>query len=194
MRADGTVAAGSMALAWGRGGGAVGFWGVTVMARSGRDLADLASVKAFGGEVDWEAEGIKGWRLLRLHGTEWPADELVQAAAEDVAGPVLCAYVVDGDFAQVRLAAPGTDRFEFVLNQTSAGNYDYPVDSVAQASAPVRVQAWAGDGSDMDAVAEAVATEMVFAEDVVLRLAAAVGAISPDQVRDWAFGPLEGMD
>ncbi|HET9656311.1 MAG TPA: hypothetical protein VFP72_13220 [Kineosporiaceae bacterium] len=123
----------------------MGFWGVTVVARSAGDLDGLASVRALGGEVDWVAQGQGGWRFLRRHGAEWPPDAVVQAVADEVAGPVLCAYIIDSDAAHVRLAAPGQELFEFVLNERGAAIYDVPVDPRVQAQVPQHTIApWRG--------------------------------------------------
>jgi hypothetical protein len=46
---------------------------------------------------------------------EWPPDPAVQAMADEVAGSVFCAYIIDSDAAHVRLAAPGQESFGFVL-------------------------------------------------------------------------------
>jgi hypothetical protein len=167
----------------------MGFFGVTVLTRNTDRVSELPAVRALGGDPDWEVEGLDGWRLGRLHGSDCPEDELVQAIADQTAGPVMCAYIVDSDFAWVRLSEPDQDVFDFVLHQDSAVSYGVGVDPEIQAAAPGKLLTWAGSGADPEAIAAAVAADLVFAEDAVVLLAAAVGALPRSQVRDYMFDP-----
>lgn len=63
-------------------------------------------------------------------------------------------------------------------------------DPAVNAAAPARILAWAG-GGDLDAITAAVEGKLLFAEDAVLRLAAAFGAIPDGELEEWVFGPLE---
>jgi hypothetical protein len=164
----------------------VGFFGVQLVARSGRPLGNLPVVRALGDEVDWEQQGAGDWWFCRVHGQQPPPDEeTVAALVAEVAGPVAIGYVHDSDVALVWLAAPGQPVAGFVLNPEAARGYGLPVDDAAQSAAPAAVTAWAGPGVDADAVAEVLATEHVFAEEGVVRLAAAWGAVPAGELGTW---------
>lgn len=160
----------------------MGFWGVFLVARGADGWEDLESVAALDGTTDWSYEGPAGWRFVRLHRADWPDEDQLQAIVDDVAGPVLCAYVADSDMAEVRLAAPDRTVFTFVLNETSAARAGAPVDPLIQGQVAQQVQDWAGVAVDAAAVAEVVGTDAVFVEDAILRLASAFGALPADQL------------
>jgi hypothetical protein len=164
----------------------VGFSGVQLVARSGRPLGDLASVGALGGEVDWEQQGAGDWWFCRVHGHDPPPEEeAVGALVDEIGGPVAIGYLHDSDVALVWLAAPGLPVAGFVLNPQAGRRYGLPVDDAAQEAAPDAVTAWAGPQTDPDAVAAVLAAEHVFAEEGVVRLAAAWGAVPAGELGTW---------
>jgi hypothetical protein len=171
----------------------MGFWGAVLVARTDVPLTGLRSVRALGGEADREEPGLAGWRWLTLIGPEREDDAAVQAIADEVGGPALVAFVFDSDTAAVRLAAPrrgllrrAPRMVRFFLDEESARDYELPVDTAEQAAAADSVVAWAGAG-DVDAVRAAITRDAVFAEEAVLALAVAFGAIARDALPDEAF-------
>ena len=163
----------------------MGFSGVQLVAASGRPLGDLAIVRGLGGEVDWERQGAGDWWFCRVFGHFPPPEEETVAALVDEVGRVAVGYVHDSDLALVWLAAPGAPIGGFVLNPGAARRYGLPVDDAAQSAAPAAVTAWAGPQTDPDAVAAVLATEHVFAEEGVVRLAAAWGAVPAGGLATW---------
>lgn len=171
----------------------MGFWGVVLVARTDVPLTALRSVQALRGDHDDDAAGSDGWRILQVHSPEHADEAGFRAIADEVGGPVLAAYVLDSDTAAVHLLSPRPGLLRrrpatvrFVLDEESAGNYGLPVDERAQAAAPEAVVAWAG-GGDVEAVRAVVTGDRVFAEDAVLALAAAFGAIPPGELSEWTF-------
>lgn len=172
----------------------MGFWGAVLVARSDAPLSALRSVQALGGDHGRDAAGSNGWRILKVHQPEHAGEADFRAIADEIGGPVLAAYVLDSDTAAVHLVSPRRGPFRrrpatvvFFLDEESAHNYDLPVDERAQATAPEAVVAWAGCG-DVEAVRAAVAADRTFAEDSVLALAAAFGAIPAGELSEWTFG------
>lgn len=173
----------------------MGFWGVVLVARTPATLSTLRSVQALGGDPeDGGARRTDAWALHRVHQPDRDDDAALQSIADEAGGPVLAAFVFDSDTAWVRLAAPRQGFLKrapkivtFYVDPESARGYDIDVDDRAEAAAPGAVVAWAG-GGDVDAVRTVLEREHVFAEDGVLRLAAAFGAIPADETTEWTFG------
>jgi len=162
-----------------------------MLIRSDVDVTELDIVRAAGGTPEGGWAGEAGWRFARLHGGRPLTAAQVRAVAEQAGAPFLAAYVVDSDFADVRCAAPGLSDLRFALHPMMAVDYEYPVDPEAQDAAVPYLLRWAGDGADEVLLRAAVTGSLTFAEDSVLRLAAAVGAIPQCELADYTFGPAE---
>lgn len=172
----------------------MGFWGTVIVARTDRPRALRLAMRAFGATTDLDAQGAAGWWISRLLDSGPSPQWVLRSVSRAGGGPLLSADVVDSDFARVRLiggAARGVgEPFEFFLNAESAVGYDAPVDWQDQAQAAARIVAWNG-GGDKALIQAAVARRSVFAEDGVLRLAAAFGAIPADELSEWLFDDEE---
>jgi hypothetical protein len=170
---------------------AMGFFGNSMLIRADVDVITIDIVRAAGGHPDGGWSGSGGWRFARVHRAEPLSGEEVRAVAEEVSAPFLAAYVVASDFAEVWCAAPGQPVFRFVLHPRRAADYDCPVDSQEQHDAVPRLLRWAGQGADEDLLRAAVHGGLLFAEDSVLRLAAAAGAIPAAELAQYTFGPTD---
>lgn len=78
-----------------------------------------------------------------------------------------------------------------MLHPRLAADYDCPVDPQAQHDAVPCLLRWAGPGADEDLLRAAVEGCLLFAEDSVLRLAAAAGAIPAVDLAHYTFGPID---
>jgi hypothetical protein len=172
----------------------VGFFGNSMLIRADVDVTALDIVRDAGGTRDGGWVGQAGWRFARVHGGKPLTANHVRAVADQVNAPFLAAYVVDSDFAEVRCAAPGMSVLRFVLQPLYAADYECPVDSQAQEAAVPYLQRWAGESADEALLRAAVQGSLTFAEDSVLRLAAAIGAIVPSDLEDYTYGPIEDVN
>ncbi len=164
-----------------------------MLIRADVDVTALDIVRDAGGTPDGGWVGKDGWRFARVHRGDPLTAEHVRAVADQVNAPFLAAYVVDSDFVEVRCAAPGMSVLRFVLQPLYAADYDCPVDSHAQEAAVPYLLRWAGEGADEALLRAAVQGCLRFAEDSVVRLAAAIGAITASDLRDYTFGPIEDI-
>jgi hypothetical protein len=168
----------------------MGFFGVTMLVAGDVNPATLPAVRALGGEPDWATAGTGHWQLSRIHGADCPDPDQVRAATEQAGAAFMCAYILDSDFAAVQCCRPGDEVTSFVLHATSARGYDYPVSDAEQEAAVGYLLDWAGAGADEHEVRRALSGRMVSAEDSVLRLAAALGALPMANLSDYLFGDL----
>jgi hypothetical protein len=182
------------------GGAAMGFFGSVVVARTDRPRALRLAMRMFGARPDLDRAGADGWWVTRLVDSGPAPEWILRSVARAGGGPLLCADVHDSDVARVRLfdrarpdgRAGGRDPVGFFLNVDSAVSYGMPVDWQEQARAAAEVVAWSGSGGgsgggSLEAVRAVVQGSFVFAEDGVLRLAAAFGAIPEADLSDWLF-------
>jgi hypothetical protein len=171
----------------------VGFFGNSMLVRADVDVTALDVIRDAGGEPDGGWVGRAGWRFARVHRGKPLTAVQVRAVADQLGAPFLAAYVVDSDFAEVRCAAPGMSVLRFVLQPLYAADYECPVDSQAQETAVPYLLRWAGEGADEALLRATVQGSLTFAEDSVVRLAAAIGAIAPSDLENYMFGPIEDI-
>jgi len=165
-----------------------------VVRQGGAALADIEAVRPLGGSVDSDFTGTSGWRIGRIHRAEHPSVAQVSAAAAETDGPCLMAYVLDSDFAEVQYTRPGQSVRRFVLHPDIAAEYGCPVDPAEQAAAPADLERFGSEGADLRQLRAVVAGRMVFAEDTVLWLAAALGAVPLSDLAELCFGDLTTED
>jgi hypothetical protein len=154
----------------------MGFSGTVLLARTPVELTTLPLLSALSDGLIGKEVAENGWRFVRFDSVGWELGEEITQLAELAEGPVLWAHIVDSDYSQVRIARPGADPFDFWLHPDDAEDYGETVDPAQQAAAAAAVTSWAGPGADPDEVTRAISGNLVFAEDSVSRLAAAVGA------------------
>lgn len=172
----------------------MGLWGAMLLTRAQVNVADGDALPWLAGEVVDVMTGNDGWRLVTIADGDAPGGDQVLAAAAELDQPVLCAYVVDSDCAEVHCATPGGEVIRFVLHPRAALGYGLTVDEAEQAAAVPFLLAWAGDGADEQEVRRAVAGELTFAEDSVRRLAVAVGMAPLANLANYLFGDLAERD
>ncbi len=172
----------------------MGLWGSMLLTRAPVDVAEGEAVPWLAGKVAEVVTGDGGWRLVTILGGDTPGRDQVLAAAVALDQPVLCAYVVDSDCAQVHCATPGGQVIRFVLHPHSASEYGLTTDEAEQAAAVSFLLAWAGEAADEQQVRLAVAGELTFAEDSVRRLAVAMGMAPLAELPDYLFGDLTEHD
>lgn len=174
----------------------MGTFGVEVLARTDMALGSLSSIVGIEGEFEREREFTNGWRWASIY-RGIVSDEALAALVAETGAPVLLAEVCGSDFAIVGFASPTSSVRRFFLHPDSAETYRDagepvdPVDPAAQAAAPAALLAWAGDGADAAEIAKAVNGRLLFVEDSVLRLAAALGAFPVADLADYTFGPAD---
>jgi hypothetical protein len=146
------------------------------MGYSGRILvARTHGAYAGAGPVLWEQDRGDGWRWIQLD-SDLPGalGELVGATN----APVISAYVLDSDLADVEALTPGGQRWRTYLHPEVAAGYGAPAlgqtpDEVL--SAALTWSRLAGLTADADAVRKALAAHHVEAEETLDALVTALG-------------------
>ncbi|PZF97166.1 hypothetical protein C1I93_12610 [Micromonospora endophytica] len=148
-----------------------------LVARSDRPLSELPAVR---GVAALEESVLRaGWRSAKLDGDP---DGVLPALVADTGAPVLTAYVLDSDLADVQALTPGGLSWRAYLHEETALEYGapsppYPRDEVLQ-----RATAWAVE-ADLTATATALEAALdnqnVFVEDTFAELLDALGLTSP---------------
>lgn len=175
----------------------MGFWGHIVAVRSTRPAAELPVLRnnpawASGGDGDYDirhvAEG--GWQIVDVHSHEaLPLDAL----AHDSGAPVLAAYILDSDGANLTGFGPASGLWEGWIGPGGSSCYaiddPYAADEAAFDAAEARIRAelperarqavaWAEEAGltpAPDAVLAAMQGHETFAEDLFFSVLAALG-------------------
>lgn len=147
----------------------MGFSGRVVLARGDAwtSDADVLSRTAFAG--GWAAVTFDGDPRLSLAGL-----------VADTGAPVLSAFVMDSDCADVTAASPAGASWHAYLNEGTALSYGAPELDLPAAAVIDAAAAWAteaGFSPDRDALAAALDAEDVFVEDTLDTLYSALGLV-----------------
>ncbi|MFC7549589.1 hypothetical protein [Plantactinospora sp. GCM10030261] len=154
----------------------MGYSGRILVARSDRALSELPAVR---GVVALEEDMLPGgWRFAKLDGDP---GGVLRALVADTEAPVLTAYVMDSDVADVQALTPGGVAWRAYLHEETAREYGappapYPLDEVLR-----RAVAWsveAGLTSSTVALEKALTGRNVFVEDTFAELLGALGLAS----------------
>lgn len=151
----------------------MGYTGRIVVARSARPLAELTALTD--AKVLHESAYRDGWRSAQLDGD---APGALAGLLAETSAPVLWAYVLDSDLADVEATTAGGTAWHTYLHQDLARSYgapplDQPADEVLRLAL-----AWAAEAGlvpDPQAVRTALAADHDFAEETLAELLEALG-------------------
>ncbi|GAA2398594.1 hypothetical protein Cme02nite_07300 [Catellatospora methionotrophica] len=156
----------------------MGYTGRIVVGRS--ELAALRSktLREYGVRVLWQCAYQDGWWQVQLDGDGDRPVAMLRALAAETGRPVLSAYVLDSDFAEVVGMTPGGTRWRAYLNERSAAEYGAPPLPYAHDELLAQVLTWAAEaGLAAAAVGEALVAQHIFAEEAFGALLTALGLV-----------------
>jgi hypothetical protein len=165
----------------------MGWWGSLVLGRSERPIAELGALGEYGETLELRAELGGGWQVWAHDGAELA--DTVERWLPELAGacrsPVLTAFVLDSDCADVRGFGPDSGWWSACLDRPSMDGYlsedglevdDSFPDSREAARAAANWSADAGQAADESALVRVFEAEAEpFAEDLFDDLLAALG-------------------
>jgi hypothetical protein len=151
----------------------MGYSGRIVVARSERPLAESDAFAGVG--TLFESTYAGGWRYAQLGGDP---RGVLRAMVAATGGPVLTAYVLDSDMADVEALTPAQVSWHTYLHPDIAEEFnapplEQPLDEVTR-----QALAWSAEAGltpDVDALAAALVAKNVMAEETLHELLAALG-------------------
>jgi hypothetical protein len=151
----------------------MGFTGRVLVARTGRSFDGLPAVA--GAEFLDERELGDGWWSAQFDGD--PEDAL-RVLVVETGAPVVSAFVIDSDCADVRGSTPSGVHWHTYLHPGTAESYGAPALQQSAEQVIERAVAWsveAGRTADPDALREVLEARSDFAEDTLDDLLSALG-------------------
>ncbi len=157
----------------------MGFWGRFLV---GRALPECAVLRAYGPlEVPPQALG-DGWWQVRYHRDGPSTGAIFQALAVETEAPVLSAYVLDSDCADVVGVTPSGRHWRAYLHEDTAEEYGAPALTHPPDELLRQVLEWAAKAElapDPQAVAAALGARHTFVGETWAGLLAALGIAAP---------------
>ena len=150
----------------------MGYTGQILVARSSRPLSELAAVNA---EVLYESTYNGDWRSAQLDGDQPGA---VVALIAETGAPVVSAYIVDSDLADVEASSPAGVAWHVYLHEDTALSYGAPALPHTADEVVELARAWSAEaGLTFDPVAlrEALEVHNTFAEETLHELLDGLG-------------------
>ncbi|WP_155373836.1 hypothetical protein [Catellatospora vulcania] len=161
----------------------MGYTGRIVVGQTELPPAKSETLRKFGVKLLWHGSYQDGWWQVQLDGDgERPAATL-RALVAETGRPVLSAFVLDSDFAEVVGMTPGGTRWRAYLNETAAAAYGAPPLPYLQDELLTQMLGWAAEAglaASATTVGEVLSVKHVFAEEAVDALLSALGLVPVD--------------